>query len=75
MNGKAAIFSEDGGLISHRRCRLSKVLPKAGLNGFDWTFVQGSTFVLRLNFSAKNPRLRQALSRWQTYFDQPIAEN
>ena len=37
----------------------NKVLPKAGLNGFDWTFVQGSTFVLRLNFSAKNPRLRQ----------------
>ena len=23
MNGKAAIFSEDGGLISHRRCRLN----------------------------------------------------
>ena len=23
-----------------------KVLPKAGLNGFDWTFVQGSIFVL-----------------------------
>ena len=37
----------------------NKVLPKAGLNSFDWTFVQGSTFVLRLNFSAKNPRLRQ----------------
>src|SRR5690606_12056000 len=36
-----------------------KVLPKAGLNGFDWTFVQGSTFVLRLNICAKNPRLRQ----------------
>jgi len=34
-------------------------LPKAGLNGSDWAFVQGSTFVLRLNFSAKNPRLRQ----------------
>jgi len=33
----------------------NKVLPKAVLNGFDWTFVQGSTFVLRLNFSAKNP--------------------
>ncbi|QLH34050.1 MAG: hypothetical protein HWD62_18060 [Cyclobacteriaceae bacterium] len=31
------------------------VLPKAGLNGFDWTFVQGSTFVLRLNFCAKFP--------------------
>jgi hypothetical protein len=37
----------------------NKVFPKAGLNGFDWTFMQGSTFVLRLNFSAKNPRLRQ----------------
>ena len=24
MNGKAAIFSEDGGLITHRRCRLNK---------------------------------------------------
>jgi hypothetical protein len=23
----------------------NKVLPKAGLNDFDWTFVQGSTFV------------------------------
>lgn len=30
-------------------------LPKAGLNGFDWTFVQGSTFLLRLNFCAKSP--------------------
>ncbi len=42
----------------------NKVLPKAGLNGFDWTFVQGSTFVLRLNFSAKNPRLRQYPKRY-----------
>ncbi len=39
------------------------VLPKAGLNGFDWTFVQGSTFVLRLNFCAKIPRLRQYPNR------------
>ena len=38
----------------------NKVLPKAGLNGFDWAYVQGSTFVLRLNFSAKMPCLRQA---------------
>ncbi len=37
----------------------NKVLPKAGLNGFDWAFVQGSTFVLQLNFCTKNPRLRQ----------------
>lgn len=37
----------------------NKVLPKAWLNGFDWTFLQGSTLVLRMNFSAENPRLRQ----------------
>jgi len=41
----------------------NKVLPKAGLNGFDWAFVQGSTFVLRLNLCAKNPRLRQYPNR------------
>ncbi len=67
MNGKAGVFSEDGGLISHRRCRLNKVLPKAGQNGFDWTFVQGSTFVLRLNFCAKNPRLRQYPNRYSQW--------
>ena len=37
----------------------NKVLLKAVLNGFDWAFVQGSKFVLRLNFCTKNPRLRQ----------------
>ncbi len=31
MNGKAGVFSEDGGLISHRRCRLNSRLAKAGL--------------------------------------------
>ena len=31
MNGKAAIFSEDGGLISHRRCRLNIALAKKPL--------------------------------------------
>ena len=39
------------------------VLPKAGLNDFDRTFVQSSTFVPRLNFGAKNPRLRQYPNR------------
>ena len=34
MNGKAAIFSEDGGLISHRRCRLNKGLAKCGVKCF-----------------------------------------
>jgi hypothetical protein len=42
----------------------NKVLPKAGLNGFDWTFLQGSTFLLRFNFSAKNSRLRQYPARY-----------
>ncbi len=41
----------------------NKVLPKAGLNSFYWAFVQGSTFFLRLNFSAKSPRLRQYPNR------------
>jgi hypothetical protein len=27
----------------------------AGLNGFDWTYVQDSTAVILLNFCAKNP--------------------
>ena len=35
------------------------VLPKAGLDGFDGTSLHGSTFVLRFNFSANNPHLRQ----------------
>ena len=48
------------------------VLPKAGLNGFDWTFVQGSTFVLRLNFSAKNPRLRQYPKRYLQAYPNPF---
>ena len=42
-----------------KKTTANKVLPKAGLNGFDWTFVLGSTFVLRLNFCTKSPRLRQ----------------
>ena len=45
--------------MTTKKTAYNKVLPKAGLNSFDWTFIQGSTFVLRLNFSAKNPRLRQ----------------
>lgn len=39
------------------------VLAIGGLNGFDWTEVQNSTFVLRLKFSAKNPAHRQYAAR------------
>jgi len=31
------------------------------------SFVVGSSAVLRLNFCAKNPPLRQAAARWQQY--------
>ena len=51
----------------------NKLLPKAGLNGFDWTFVQGSIFVLRLNFCAKNPRLRQYPKRCGEIRSAPFA--
>lgn len=35
-------------------------LAKGGVSCFVETFVQGSTFVLRLNFSAKNPARTQS---------------
>jgi hypothetical protein len=38
-------------------------LAKGGLTCFVETFVQGSTFVLRMNFCAINPALRQAQNR------------
>ena len=39
------------------------VLAIGGLNGFVSTEVQNLTFVLRLNFSAKNPAHRQYADR------------
>ncbi|WP_209391314.1 hypothetical protein, partial [Chryseobacterium sp. RR2-3-20] len=46
----------------------NKVLPKAGLNFFDWAFVQGSIAVILLNFCAKNPRLRQYPNRYLQFY-------
>ena len=40
-------------------------LAKGGLTCFVETFVQNSTFVLRMNFCAKNPALRQAAKRYR----------
>lgn len=37
------------------------LLPKAGLNSFNWAFMQSSTAVILLNFCAKNPPHRQAV--------------
>ena len=45
-------------------------LAKGGVSCFVETFVQGSTFVLRLNFSAKNPALRQAAKRCNKFYNQ-----
>jgi hypothetical protein len=42
-------------------------LAKGGLTCFDETFVQGSKFVLRMNFCAKNPALRQAAKRYRAF--------
>ena len=39
-------------------------LAKGGLTCFVETFVVKQTFVLRINFSAKNPALLQAAKRW-----------
>ena len=63
MNGKAAIFSEDGGLISHRRCRLNMRLAQWGVTSkiesscFYLTLVQFDSLVLL------SPPLRQAPKR------------
>ena len=54
-------------------------LAKGGLTYFIETFVLGSTFVLRMNFCAKNPALRQAANRYMQccqrgYKNQSIAK-
>ena len=38
--------------------------PKGGVSWSTFTFVQGSTSVILLNFCAKNPPLRQAANRY-----------
>jgi hypothetical protein len=45
----------------------NKVLPKAGLNGFDWRFVQSSTSDFRLDFSAKNPQKNDCAKNNNTF--------
>lgn len=47
-------------------------LAKGGLTCFVETFVPGLTFVLRMNFSAKNPALRQAQNRYASPCDSPL---
>ena len=47
----------------------NSTLAIGGVSCFVETFVQGSTFVLRMNFSAKNPALRQAAKRYASPYD------
>ena len=49
--------------IINRKAGGNIVLAIGGLNGFVSTQVLCSTFVLRLNFSAKNPAHRQYVNR------------
>ena len=49
-------------------------LAKGGVSCFVETLVQGSTFVLRMNFTAKNPALRQAANRCTQYIFRTAAE-
>jgi len=45
----------------------NKVLAIGGLNGFVSTEMQNSTFVLRINSSAKNPAHRQYPNRYSQF--------
>ena len=63
MNGKAAIFSEDGGLISHRRCRLNSTFAIGGVSCTADSLEVAESFVLRINISGKNPAHRKSAKR------------
>jgi len=48
---------------------LTAVWRNGGFSASYDSFVVGSSAVLRLNFCAKNPPLRQAAERWHQYID------
>ena len=54
-----------------RKAAHNSGLAKGGGSCFVETFVQGSTFLLRMNFCAKNPALRQAAKRYTTFYENP----
>jgi len=51
-----------------RRAAYNSGFALWGLTCFVETFVQGSTIVLRMNSSAKNPPQRKAAKRWQLFY-------
>ena len=59
---------------SHRtddKAAANKGFAIAGVPCFADTFVQGGSSVLRLKFSANNPRHRKPPKRYRQYYDSP----
>jgi hypothetical protein len=61
--------NNDNGLQTRwtERQLVTAVWRNGGFSASYDSFVVGSSAVLRLNFCAKNPPLRQAAERWQKY--------
>jgi hypothetical protein len=57
-------FQNRKSMLTTRSTTANSGLAKGGVSCFVETFVQHSTFVLRMNIRAKNPALRQATNRW-----------
>ena len=55
--------------MDRRKATHNSGLAKGGVSWFLETFVQGSTFVLRMKFCAKNPALRQAAKRYRIFVE------
>jgi len=55
-------------LHGQRKTAANKGFAIAGVPCFADTFVQGGSFVLRMKFSAKTPRHRQAAKRYRQVY-------
>ena len=65
MNGKAGVFSEDGGLISHRRCRLNSTYPKVAVQWLNQALCFYQSFCLVDSEVLRNRHLRVAAKRYR----------
>ena len=60
--------------LSRKKQPLTAVLRNGGFSTSYDSFVVGSSAVLLLNFSAKNPPLRQAAKRYRPYYLPPVQD-
>ena len=67
MNGKAGVFSEDGGLISHRRCRLNSTFAIGGFSYSVEAFVITGSSEFQMKICARKPAHRKSAKRWQQW--------